>query len=334
MASYNEKYNSDDSVIRHLIIGFLADLNNKVYFYRQLEENRRVVIDVPFYYSITGDDEFLRDAFLFSTPVGPDCVPNKAFADGNYESVPRGVANLTSIQIDSSKLVNRRNRGQYTRLDENGSMQGYTSEFEMIPITMGFDIEIIVSSQLDALKITEMLVKKMYKSNYFNVEVGHLNEGTYKLASYYAMPDDYAQERPIEYTFDGKNKYKITMSVELSSFLPSFDLGDGYDLSDVLGINNGNARTTTDAQGNITDMDGNLIDAQGNAIDAQGNIIGGNPPNPVTGIRRKSAGNTEMHIGNRMFEIRSTLTDQNQAEFKRGLLTDDVIIYDTNNPSN
>lgn len=300
MASYNEKYNSDDSVIRHLIIGFLADLNNKVYFYRQLEANRRVVIDVPFYYSITGDDEFLRDAFLFSTPVGPDCVPNKAYADGNYESIPRGVANLTSIQIDSSKLVNRRNRGQYTRLDENGSMQGYTAEFEMIPITMEFDIEIIVSSQLDALKITEMLVKKMYKSNYFNVEVGHLNEGTYKLASYYAMPDDYAQERPIEYTFDGKNKYKITMPVELNSFLPAFDLGDGYDLGDVL----------------------------------RGDNQGENDPNAVTGIRKKSAGNTEMHIGNRMFEIIFTSTDQNQTEFKRGLLTDDVITYDKNKPSN
>lgn len=314
MASYNEKYNSDDSVIRHLIIGFLADLNNKVYFYRQLEADRRVVIDVPFYYSITGDDEFLRDAFLFSTPVGPDCVPNKAFADGNYESIPRGVANLTSIQIDSAKLVNRRNRGQYTRLDENGAMQGYTAEFEMIPITMGFDIEILVSSQLDALKITEMLVKKMYKSNYFNVEVGHLNEGTYKLASYYAMPDDYTQQRPIEYTFDGKNKYKITMSVELSSFLPAFDLGDGYDLSDVLGIN----------QGNIENTDPNML----------GGSQGINGPNPVTGIRPKSAGNTELHIGNRMFEIRSTLTDQNQSEFKRGLLTDDVITYDKNKPSN
>lgn len=314
MASYNEKYNSDDSVIRHLIIGFLADLNNKVYFYRQLEENKRVVIDVPFYYSITGDDEFLRDAFLFQTPVGPDCVPNKAFADGNYESIPRGVANLTSIQIDSAKLVNRRNRGQYTRLDENGAMQGYTAEFEMIPITMGFDIEILVSSQLDALKITEMLVKKMYKSNYFNVEVGHLNEGTYKLASYYAMPDDYTQERPIEYSFDGKNRYKITINIELNSFLPAFDLGDGYDLSDVLGI----------SQGNIDNVDPNMLG------DNQG---GTNSPNEVTGIRKKSAGNTEMHIGNRMFEIRSTLTDQNQSEFKRGLLTDDVISYDKNKPS-
>jgi hypothetical protein len=184
----------------------------------------------------------------------------------------------------------------------------------MIPITMGFDIEILVSSQLDALKITEMLVKKMYKSNYFNVEVGHLNEGTYKLASYYAMPDDYTQERPIEYSFDGKNRYKITINIELNSFLPAFDLGDGYDLSDVLGI----------SQGNIDNVDPNMLG------DNQG---GTNSPNEVTGIRKKSAGNTEMHIGNRMFEIRSTLTDQNQSEFKRGLLTDDVISYDKNKPS-
>ena len=34
MASYNLKFNSDDSIIRHLVIGLLADLNNKLYFYR------------------------------------------------------------------------------------------------------------------------------------------------------------------------------------------------------------------------------------------------------------------------------------------------------------
>ena len=69
MASYNLKYNSDDSVIRHLIIGFLADLNNKVYFHRQISNDERVRVDVPFYYSITGDDQFLRDQFLFTTAV-------------------------------------------------------------------------------------------------------------------------------------------------------------------------------------------------------------------------------------------------------------------------
>ncbi len=294
MASYNVKYNSDDSVIRHVIIGLLSDLNNKIYFYRQLDANTRAVIDVPFYYSISGDDQFLRDHFLFQTAVGPDCVPNKAFADVNYESVPRGVANLKSVQIDSAKLVNRRNRGSYSRLDENGSMQGYTAEFEMVPVTMAFDLEIIVSSQLDAFKITEQLIKKLYKSNYFYVEVGHLNEGTYKIASYYAMPDDYSPERPIGYTYEDKGKYKIELSIEVNSFIPSFDLGDGYDLSDVLGLDTGN------------------------------------DPDLVTGRRIRSSGNTEMHVGNRMFEIRSTITEQKVEEFKRGYLGDDINIIDQN----
>ena len=33
MATYNLKYNKDDSVIRHIIIGLLADLNSKLSFF-------------------------------------------------------------------------------------------------------------------------------------------------------------------------------------------------------------------------------------------------------------------------------------------------------------
>lgn len=223
MASYNLKFNSDDSVIRHIIVGLLADLNNKVYFHRQLSNTKRSIIDVPFYYSITGDDEFLRDNFLFATPTGPNCVPDQGFADGNYDVVPRGVANMTSMSINADKLVNKRIQGQYTKMNEEGGMEGYVAEFEMIPITLGFDVEIIVSSTLDAFKLTEAMIKRLYKSNYFNVEVGHLNEGTYRLSSYYAMPDDYEIARPIEFTFEDKEQYKITFPIEVNSFIPSFE---------------------------------------------------------------------------------------------------------------
>jgi hypothetical protein len=226
MASYNQKFNADDSVLRHIIIGFLADLNNKVYFHRQLSNDERVIVDVPFYYSITGDDQFLRDQFLFSTASGPNCSPDAAFADGNYDSIPRGIANLTSLSIDSSKLVNKRTVGSYTKMNDEGAMEGYTAEFDMIPITMGFDIEILVSSTIDSFKLTESIIKRLYKSNYFNVEVGHLNEGTYRIASYYAFPEDYTQERPLEFTFEDKEQYKVTFPIEVNSFIPSFNWGN------------------------------------------------------------------------------------------------------------
>jgi hypothetical protein len=226
MASYNLKFNSDDSVVRHIIIGFLADLNNKVYFHRQISNTERVLVDVPFYYSITGDDQFLRDQFLFSTASGPQCSPDMGFADANYDAIPRGIANLTSLTIDSSKLVNKRTVGSYTKMNDQGAMEGYTAEFDMIPITLGFDIEILVSSTLDSFKLTESIIKRLYKSNYFNVEVGHLDEGTYRIASYYAFPEDYTQDRPIEYTFEDKDQYKVTFSIEVNSFIPAFNWGN------------------------------------------------------------------------------------------------------------
>jgi len=222
MASYNLKFNKDDSVVRHLIIGLLSDLNEKLSFFRQISNDERVVVDVPFFYSISGDENFLRDNFLFSTINGEDCEP-EGMADGNYDKVPRGIVNLSSLAVDPSKLVNKRNMGHYSRLNSNGEMQGFVAEFEMIPVIIGIDVELLLSSQLDLFKVTESIIKTMYKSNYYNVEVGHIEEGLYRLAAYYAVPDDYTIERPIEYGFDDKGNHKVTFSLEVNSFIPSFD---------------------------------------------------------------------------------------------------------------
>lgn len=223
MATYNLKFNKDDSVIRHVIVGLLADLNSKLSFWRQISNDERVEIDVPFFYAVSGDENFMKDNFLFSNANGLACDPDGEFADGNYDKVPRGIVNLTSFAVDPSKLVNKRNMGNYMMMNNDGMMEGYVAEFEMIPCAIGVDVEILVSSQLDLFKVTEALVKKMYKANFYHVDAGHLEEGTYRITSEYMMPEDYTQERPIEYSFDDKANHKITFSLEINSFIPSFD---------------------------------------------------------------------------------------------------------------
>ena len=223
MATYNLKFNKDDSVVRHLIVGLLADLNKKLSFYRQVSNDDRLEIDVPFYYSITGDENFLRDNFLFSTAQGVNCSPEPGKADGNYDVVPRGVINLTSLNVDPSKLVNKRNLGQYAKLDSEGIMQSYVAEFNMVPVVIGIDVTILLSSQLDLFKVAESIITKMYKSNYYNVEVGHLEEGLYRISSEFSVPDDYSMERPVEFGFGEKEDFKITFPLEINSFIPSFD---------------------------------------------------------------------------------------------------------------
>ena len=223
MATYNLKFNKDDSVIRHVIVGLLADLNGKLSFWRQISNDERVEVDVPFFYAVSGDENFLKDNFLFSNVNGLGCDPDGEFADGNYDKVPRGIVNLTSFSVDPSKLVNKRNMGNYMMMNDEGLMEGFVAEFEMIPVVIGVDVEILVSSQLDLFKVTEAIVKKMYKANFYHVDAGHLEDGTYRISSEYMMPDDYTQERPIEYSFDDKANHKITFSLEINSFIPSFD---------------------------------------------------------------------------------------------------------------
>lgn len=223
MATYNLKFNKDDSVIRHVVVGLLADLNSKLSFWRQISNDERVEVDVPFFYAVSGDENFMKDNFLFSNVNGLGCDPDGEFADGNYDKIPRGIVNLTSFNVDPAKLVNKRNMGQYSMMNEQGLMEGFVAEFEMIPVVLGVDIEILVSSQLDLFKVTEAIVKKMYKANFYHVDAGHLEEGTYRISSEYMMPEDYTQERPIEYSFDDKANHKITFSLEINSFIPSFD---------------------------------------------------------------------------------------------------------------
>ena len=37
------------------------------------------------------------------------------------------------------------------------------------------------------------------------------------------MPDDYDIQRPIDFTFEDKDKYKITFPLEINTSIPSFD---------------------------------------------------------------------------------------------------------------
>ena len=220
MSSYNLQFNKDDSVIRHIIIGLCADLNKKLH-YNQIVDGQPSKIEVPFLYSFTGDEDFLHEYFLLDNSVDPE----KAKAIGNYETKPRGVVNLTGVSIDSNSLLNKYVRGTYQKLEE-GKMKAYVAQFQMIPVILTFQAKIIVDTQLDIFRVLEKIIKQLYKNNTFQVDVGTLDDGTYRIASYYKLPEDYEAERPIEFGFDDKKERSINFNIDVNSFIPSFDESD------------------------------------------------------------------------------------------------------------
>jgi len=222
MATYNLKFNKDDSVIRHVIVGLLADLNNKVYYYIQRTEDNRERVPIPFHYAITGSEAFLYDNFLQDSLLDP----GNQVAMGNYNKLPIGIINMTSMNIDSASLLNKYVRGTYVKEMPDQTVRSFISQFQMIPVTMNFDCTIKVDSNLDQFKVAESLIKILYKSNQFNVDAGTLQEGTFRLASYYKFPEDQAFERPIQFGFNDQKQYTITFSIEMLSFIPSFEKSD------------------------------------------------------------------------------------------------------------
>lgn len=222
MATYNLKFNKDDSVIRHIIVGLLADLNNKVYYFIQRDNETRERVNIPFHYAITGSEAFLYDNFLQDSLLDPE---NKV-AMGNYNKLPVAIVNMTSLNIDSASLLNKYTRGTYVKEMPDQTVRQFISQFQMIPVTMNFDISVKVDSQLDMFKVTEALIKLLYKSNQFNIDAGALQDGTFRLASYYKFPEDQALERPVQFTFTDEKIYNITFSIEMLSFIPSFEKSD------------------------------------------------------------------------------------------------------------
>ena len=216
--SYNIKFNRDDSDIRHILLGLSADLNNKLFLMNQTSNETRVKIDIPFYYSFSGDEDMLYDHFLLDDDIDPERM--KALA--NYDVVPRGLISADTITVDSSALVNKFMMGQYSKLVD-GQMKTYTAQFQYIPIYMSITGKIWVDTQLDLFRVTEKIIKKLYKNNKYSVDVGHIEEGTYRVACDYKMPEDYEMERPIDYSFDDDKRKSVNFSIDLKAFLPVFE---------------------------------------------------------------------------------------------------------------
>ena len=218
MSAYNAEFNKDLSFLRHIIAALLQELNNKVYFYNVLDEDTKEKIDVPFYYSVTGQERFLLDNFLFD-----NLADGKAI--GDYDRVPRGIIQLDSSSIDSSALINKFVRTQIIR-PYKGQLKTFALMTQAIPITLSFTTTVIVNNTIELFKVTESLISSLYKNSLFYVDYGG-----FQAQSNFALPEDLGQEQLFEYGFTDRKEYKVSFSLEVKSFFYVFE--NGLQLSEI-----------------------------------------------------------------------------------------------------
>lgn len=212
MSAYNAEYNKDNTILRYVIVATLAELRNKVFYYNRIDEDTLQKVNVPFYYSITGDERFLADNFIY------DAIKEEK-AIGDYEVVPRGVLQLSSLSIDSGSQTNKFVKGEFVK-EVGGILRTFALDTNFLPLNMTFGVTVVCSNNLEMLKVTESILSKLYKTTTYSVDLG-----MFRVQASMAVPDDYSQDKLFEFGLNDKKEFNVTFDIEVQSFVPIFENG-------------------------------------------------------------------------------------------------------------
>lgn len=201
------RYNFEDVFLRDLIVSFLDVLNARIYWTNKWEEETKKIV-VPFYYSVTGGDDFLLDAFV-------DDVPDQR-VEMNYDKIPRGIITLVSWKIKSEQLSNPNVRiSRYVEDDQ--MLKRVVSKVRSLPMTAVFEIKIKVSSELDLFKAVQAFWNFIYQYQYFDFEHNFL-----KIKAFLKIPDENQNTVIRDLTMDSVIYPEQTFTVNVETYYPLY----------------------------------------------------------------------------------------------------------------
>lgn len=219
MSGFLEKYNTDDVFMRSLILGLIRMLNDKI-SYKQVNDKQEVLeVYVPFIYSITGDESFIKDNFIDIVICDEDT--EKKFADGNYDVIPRGVVTLSNVSINPSALTNKFIRNNYIREDVKGNVKTFSSYVNNIPLDIDFQVKVRVDTLLDVFKIFQAMLSTFTKVDQFMFDF----EGIQKIPAQVGFPSQYDNDKILEFSYLTVQQYiEISCNIKVETYFPQKDL--------------------------------------------------------------------------------------------------------------
>ena len=212
--SLTQKYNNENILSRAVIAGILNILNNYI-TYDQVWGNEPEDIEevkIPWFYNQSGDERFMQDFYTHYA----ECVPPRP-ADGNFDMIPRGVITYNGSQIDTNRITSRYLQGKYLK-EKDGKLESYVSFLFSIPLTLNFEMELWVDTQITALKIEQAINEEFYKNVTFFVYYKGMRVGCTA-----GFPESYTTTKNVQYSFESDNRIKMTFSLSVETYQPVFD---------------------------------------------------------------------------------------------------------------
>lgn len=203
-----EKFNYDEVFFRDLTLSLLDTLEGRVKWINKFSDGD-VEVDVPFYYSLSGDERFLLDSFQ------DDIVSNNRFVELNTDQIPRGHITLTSWNVRSDEF---RNPNIWLRdiQQENKNLKSVMKKVRAIPISANYDLTILLKTEIDVFKCNQAIMNTLWLYKFLFFEYNYMNIDAFLL-----MPDDQSIQINREKNLQSDELIKMDLSLPVQTHYPA-----------------------------------------------------------------------------------------------------------------
>jgi hypothetical protein len=167
-------------------------------------------VQVPIYYSLSGDERFLLDSFQ------DDIVSENRYVELNTDQIPRGHLTLNNFNIKSDEF---RNPNVWLRavIEDNVEVKRLLRQVRAIPITVTYDLVILLKTEIDVFKCAQEIMNTLWLYRFIYFEHNYMN-----IDAVLTMPDSDAIEITREKNLKSDNTIKLTLSLEVQTYYPAF----------------------------------------------------------------------------------------------------------------
>ena len=156
-----QRFNFEDVFFRDLTLCVLDTLEGEINWVNKFT-NGDIKVNVPFFYSLTGDDRFLLDSF------SDDVVSNNRFVELNTDQIPRGHLTLTSFDIRADEFANP-NVWLRMVVEKDDEIRRMLTKVRAVPVSVKYDLTILLTSEIDVFKCSQAIMDTLwvYRFMYF-----------------------------------------------------------------------------------------------------------------------------------------------------------------------
>jgi len=209
MAMIGERFNFEDVFFRDLTVCVLDTLEGQVKWINRFTSGD-VYVQVPFYYSLTGDERFLLDSF------SDDIVSENRFVELNTDMIPRGHLTMTGFNIKSDEFANP-NVWLRMVVENEVEIRKVMAKVRAVPITVNYDLEILLSSEIDTFKCSQAIMDTLWLYKFMYFEYNFMN-----IDAVILMPDTNQIEMSREKNLTSDNNIKMKVSFTVETYYPAF----------------------------------------------------------------------------------------------------------------